>query len=210
VTTEEGVPGPSQRLDRPVAVVPGLAVWLFLVMGSLKGWIHLGIIGVWLGFGLGFVFPLGLWQLRSLGVRLPPVPVYVAAATLGVISLAVGQGATAAVLALPWFATSLAAAGGGLLWLFGSSLLNVRRLLIVAALGYLAFGAAWLMASRLGLRPMGFAPDIVELTAVHFGFAGFAGPLIALATAEALAARSGRLATAALVAGVGVVAAMPG
>jgi YndJ-like protein len=52
----------------------------------------------------------------------------------------------------------------------------------------LAVGGAWLVASRLGWRPMGIQEPIGLLTAVHFHFAGFATAMIAsvtLAFAEA-------------------------
>jgi hypothetical protein len=46
----------------------------------------------------------------------------------------------------------------------------------------LAVGGAWLVASRVGWRPMGIQEPIGLLTAVHFHFAGFATAMIALAT----------------------------
>jgi YndJ-like protein len=46
----------------------------------------------------------------------------------------------------------------------------------------LAVGGAWMMASRLGMRPMGIQEPIGLLTAVHFHFAGFATATIAAAT----------------------------
>lgn len=46
----------------------------------------------------------------------------------------------------------------------------------------LAVGGAWLVASRLGMRPMGIQEPIGLLTAVHFHFAGFATATIAAAT----------------------------
>jgi len=56
----------------------------------------------------------------------------------------------------------------------------------------LAVGGAWLVASRLGWRPMRIQEPIGLLTAVHFHFAGFATAMIAsstLAFAEARFAR---------------------
>ena len=46
----------------------------------------------------------------------------------------------------------------------------------------LAVGGAWLVASRMGMRPMGIQEPIGLLTAVHFHFAGFATAMIAAAT----------------------------
>ncbi len=60
----------------------------------------------------------------------------------------------------------------------------------------LAVGGAWLVASRLGWRPMGIQEPIGLLTAVHCHFAGFATALIAGATlrfAEARFAERDRL-----------------
>ena len=51
---------------------------------------------------------------------------------------------------------------------------------------YLPIGCAWLTASRFGLSPMSFQEPIVLLTAVHFHFAGFAAPLLALAAGTAI------------------------
>ena len=49
---------------------------------------------------------------------------------------------------------------------------------------YLTVGATWLVASRLGLEPVGIGEPIVELTAVHFHYAGFAAALLAARTFE--------------------------
>ncbi len=46
----------------------------------------------------------------------------------------------------------------------------------------LVLGAAWLLISRAGFRPMGFQEPIILLTAVHFHYSGFATALIASAT----------------------------
>jgi hypothetical protein len=53
----------------------------------------------------------------------------------------------------------------------------------------LAVGGAWLVASRLGWRPMGIQEPIGLLTAVHFHFAGFATAMIAGATLRFAEAR---------------------
>jgi YndJ-like protein len=59
----------------------------------------------------------------------------------------------------------------------------------------LVVGGAWLVASRLGWRPLGIQEPIGLLTAVHFHFAGFATAMIAAATlafAEAWMGGGGR------------------
>lgn len=42
---------------------------------------------------------------------------------------------------------------------------------------YLPVGAAWLVAARAGIEPMGFVEPVVTFTANHFHFAGFAAPV---------------------------------
>jgi hypothetical protein len=51
---------------------------------------------------------------------------------------------------------------------------------------YLAVGAAWLFASRLGWHPIGFREPIVLLTAVHFHYAGFAAAVLVRAVGRVL------------------------
>ncbi|MFP3941692.1 MAG: YndJ family transporter [Thermoanaerobaculia bacterium] len=117
------------------------------------------------------------------------------------------QGSLAAALALPWLAVA------GLLALTG--LLRIGRrirsrgvrplapFVADAGLVYLAVGAAWAVADRLGFRPLDFPAIIVVLTAVHFHYAGFVLPVV-----TSLAARRLGGPVAAL-AGIGVIAAVP-
>ncbi|HUG10392.1 MAG TPA: YndJ family transporter, partial [Opitutaceae bacterium] len=42
-----------------------------------------------------------------------------------------------------------------------------------------AVGGAWVAVDRFGLAPLAFSVDIVQLTAVHFHFAGLALPVLA-------------------------------
>jgi hypothetical protein len=46
-------------------------------------------------------------------------------------------------------------------------------------LGYLVIGGLWAMIDRAGLKPLGFDPAVVALTAAHFHFAGFLLPIFA-------------------------------
>ena len=63
----------------------------------------------------------------------------------------------------PWLAAALA-----LVW-------QHRRapLTRFVALAWLPAGALWLLADRLGVRPLGFPSHLVALTAAHFHHAGF-------------------------------------
>ncbi|HKV63224.1 MAG TPA: YndJ family transporter, partial [Candidatus Acidoferrum sp.] len=57
----------------------------------------------------------------------------------------------------------------------------IHRIPLAVAQLDLAVGGAWLVASRLGSRPMGIQEPIGLLTAVHFHYAGFATAMIAAA-----------------------------
>ncbi len=99
-------------------------------------------------------------------------------------ALLADRGGGAGVLALPWLAVAvqlfvLAAIG----WLDRPDF-SPGALARLASPVYLTVGATWLVASRLGLEPVGIGEPIVELTAVHFHFAGFAAALLAARTYE--------------------------
>lgn len=207
--------GARERRDRPGVVpvtggaVPGLVLWTALAAAWAAGLLRPSLIDLLLAFGLLFVVPLGVGQARRLGVHITSAPLVAAAAALGALSLLPEPGVLAGGLAAPWLVACLLMALSGLGSLAAQRSLSPRTLLPVAALAYLAVGAGWLVLSRLGARPLGFSDVIVQLTAVHFHFAGFAAPLVAAATGEALQARFPRLAAAARIGGMGVVAAMP-
>lgn len=92
-----------------------------------------------------------------------------------VVAFVLPTGWTAGVVSLGWFATCALISLAGLLELIETRSLRVLPLVTAAALGYLSVGAAWMVLSRVGVRPLGFEPAIVELTAVHFHYAG-SGP----------------------------------
>ncbi len=102
--------------------------------------------------------------------------VWPAAAALGVATL-LAPGPAAALLAAPWLAISAAVGVAALVSLVRSSHRGgrVRRLAVAVSLGFLAFGAVNAGSFVLGFAPLGFAPVIVLLTAVHFHAAGFVG-----------------------------------
>ncbi len=100
------------------------------------------------------------------------------AAALTGLSFTLDSGATAALLTLPWLTVGTAVA------VVGAARLLSRRHLdptigVDAGLIFLAVGAGWVTISRAGLNPLGFSDAIVQLTAIHFHYAGFALPLVA-------------------------------
>ena len=133
------------------------------------------------------VVPLGLRLIPFSGARaLQVLAVARLAQPLGalaaLIALLLDPGWVAGAVAIGWLIVSAVVALAGLLNLIESRSIAPRHLVPAAASAYLAVGAGWLVIFRLGLRPLGFSRDIIELTGVHFHYAGFAATLIAALT----------------------------
>jgi hypothetical protein len=143
------------------------------------------------------IVPLGLELGRVLGGggpfhelprRLQPV-----GAALAVVALALPPGNRAGLAALGWLLVCVLVAGDGVLKLVfalsknagegarATRVAHAKRVAMGMAGVDLAVGGAWLVASRLGMRPMGIQEPIGLLTAVHFHFAGFATAMIGAA-----------------------------
>ena len=175
--------------------VIGTAVWVLTAVFAATAAVELTLIDVLLLLAPLVVVPVGLIvadQNDSRAVEL----LRLGAAALTVPALIAERGGGAGALAVPWLAVALSlAAGAALHWVrrpdFGPAAL--ARL---ASPVYLTVGATWLVASRLGLEPVGIGEPIVELTAVHFHFAGFAAALLAARTYEVAARVTPRWATA--------------
>jgi hypothetical protein len=82
-------------------------------------------------------------------------------------------------MASTWLLVCAIAALGALAYLIQGRSLQPVRLAPAAAIAFMAFGAVWLVLSRAGIAPLGLSPIVVELTAVHFHFTGFAATLMA-------------------------------
>lgn len=134
------------------------------------------IIDLALGLAVLVVVPLALGLDERRPADRKHLTVVLVAGGLAVVSLLPDEGAFAAGLALPWLAVTVMLA---LRHLFP---LDVRALLrdttAVLPFVYLTVGAGWLVVSRYGGRPLDFDDTIVELTAVHFHYAGFVAPLV--------------------------------
>jgi hypothetical protein len=103
------------------------------------------------------------------------------AALFVLASLLISPGIAAAALALPWFGVGGMTGVQALKTFIPGEFRSLKPACVILSFFYLLVGCAWLLASRLGMTPMGFQEPIVLLTAVHFHFAGFAAPLLALA-----------------------------
>lgn len=93
-------------------------------------------------------------------------------------ALLIDRSAAASLLVVPWLAATALGALAAARWWWPRRK-QPSAAIWAAAAGYLAFGAAWLAADRLGATPAGFVPPFVQLTAVHFHYAGFIAAVIA-------------------------------
>ncbi len=168
------------------AVVGG-AIWIAWALVARPQWTAILLL-----LSPFVLLPLGLRLASSsdtgpetpglrLLARLAPVLAMTAAA-----SFLAEPGVVAALLSLPWLGFTVAVA------LAGVGRLLSRRTLATAGIGadagllFVAVGGGWLAISRAGLNPLGFSDAIVQLTAVHFHYAGFALPIVAGFTASRL------------------------
>lgn len=177
----------------------GAAAWCGIAVAAHFGVARIG--GIELLFLLGplVIAPLGMELGRRLTSPLPAQTareewgtrlfliarvLQPAAAVCGVVALLLPPGRVAGVLACGWMLVCLLMGGAGIVDLFSSWFDTAARLFhmtfFIARID-LVVGGSWLVASRLGLRPMGIQEPIGLLTAVHFHFAGFATAMIAAA-----------------------------
>jgi hypothetical protein len=137
-------------------------------------------LGMELGRGMG-----ACGRLDEIGRRLQPL-----GAGFAVVAMLLPPGRTAGGFAAGWLVVCFFVAGAGMLHLISAAWADAgggaRATLMNFAIDFaridLAVGGAWLVASRLGMRPIGIQEPIGLLTAVHFHFAGFATATIAAAT----------------------------
>jgi hypothetical protein len=162
----------------------GSAVWLAAALAAASGAVELTLIDVLLLLAPLVVVPVGLVVAGG-----APSPLRLAAAALVFPALLADTGGPAGALALPWLAVAVqlfvvAAIG----WLDRPDF-RPAALARLASPVYLTVGATWLVASRLGIEPVGIGEPIVELTAVHFHYAGFAAALLAARISEVAGGR---------------------
>jgi hypothetical protein len=171
----------------------GAVVWAGLAVLARVRVARLGAIELLFLFAPLVIVPLGMELGREIGgggrllewaQRLQPL-----GAGMAVVAMWLPPGRRAGVVALGWMGICALMAGDGVMELVrawtdaGRSSRATRAILAVGRMD-LAVGGAWLVASRLGMRPMGIQEPIGLLTAVHFHFAGFATATIAAATLQ--------------------------
>ncbi|MGI8808832.1 MAG: YndJ family transporter [Acidimicrobiales bacterium] len=195
--------------------IAGAAVWSGLGGAWAIGVGPLTLIDIFLCLALLVVVPMALpLLLADARERWPALlTLEPAAAGAGVLALLIEPGLIAAVLAGPWLLVCATIALGGVIrWSVNRSFapVDIARL---AAKVFLLVGGTWFVISRAGWQPLGLSSDIVELTAVHFHYAGMASSLLSALTLVTLeeapghGVRAGRMAAAAVVVGPPIVAA---
>ena len=164
-------------------------MWAGTAVAARAGIARMGAVELILLFAPLVVVPLGMalgraisgsgWY-ESAASQLQPL-----GAVLAVMAMWLPPGRIAGLAAIGWMLVCGLLAAGGLVELIRPPWLDAdrsaRATLAVAKID-LVVGGAWLVASRLGMRPMGIQEPIGLLTAVHFHFAGFATATIAAAT----------------------------
>ncbi len=192
---EEGQPlrdrtlHPSAGLYARRSALFGTAAWAGLALLARADMVHIGAIELLFLFAPLVIVPLGLELARrvrgsplspQIAFRLPPL-----AAASAVIAICLPPGKAAASVAIGWlFFCSLLGWNGlrALLRAARTRTSDLSHIILAIAELDLVVGGAWLVASRLNIRPMGIQEPIGLLTAVHFHYAGFATATISAAT----------------------------
>ncbi len=97
------------------------------------------------------------------------------AGAVATLSFTIGSGVVAAAMAVPWFGIAATLALNELRAIGYLSLLRRPSAAVLRPLAtwvWMASGAGWLIAHRLGLEPLGFDRGITLLTVAHFHVAG--------------------------------------
>jgi hypothetical protein len=186
--------GPGVVADLRAALL-GSVVWVMTAVAAATGAVELTLIDVLLVLAPLVIVPVGLVVAGRPDGRTATL-LRLAAAAITVPALLADRGGPAGALALPWLGVAVSLAlPPAITWLRRPDL-HPAALARLASPAYLVVGATWLVASRLGLEPVGIGEPTVELTAVHFHFAGFAAALLAARTHEVAARITPRWAAA--------------
>jgi hypothetical protein len=180
-----------------------------MIAGTWSGWPQLGVIELLFLLAPWIVVPLATSLIPALGSSEPPTAqrpavkwITFTAAALATISFFLPTGILAASFAGAWLLVCGFFAQRGLRRLWRHRPHSLSQFCFAAGEAYLIVGGTWLVASRLGLQPVGFQEPIVLLTAVHFHFAGFLSAVLAGLTYERLRETRWRKALGATLAGV--------
>jgi YndJ-like protein len=168
-------------LSKQGPLILGLLAWLVYLLWSFptlpleEDWVKLLLL-----LAPTVFVPLACQQVGLISSQKTNYAIVGAALAL-VLGYIFPKGWLSAALSLPWLGFSLWA-----LWSMRHLISRIFRAdpaerSLASAFLFLPVGAAWAFADRLGMRPLGFDPTIVLLTAAHFHYAGF---LLALGAAH--------------------------
>ncbi len=153
-------------------------------------------------FAAVLLVPLGLALIGApRWIRLAQLP----AALCLAASFAFPKGPAAAGLAAPWALVTLAVAFHGIARLAARRTFEAGELGVDAACGFLLVGGAWALLSRAGVTA-GYPSIIGLLTAVHFHYAGFVLPILAVLAHRRLRTRTSPLPVWGVIAGMPLIA----
>jgi hypothetical protein len=170
----------------PRIAAVGSLVWLLLLVGTFLNTFQLTIFDLlfllapWIGVPLALSFVPAtrdnwLSRINSGAIQYLLFP----GAALTTVSFFLPVGQVAGVLTGLWLLVGVALALDGLDRLTRTRLQSLREFCFAFGEGYAFVGTLWLLASRLGLQPVGFREPIVLLTAVHFHYAGLMAAILA-------------------------------
>lgn len=164
----------------------GGLIWLILLVGVLLNKFRLSIFDL--------LFLLAPWVVVPLVLSLVPAArdnrlsringrviryLLFPGAVLTTTSFFLRDGRTAGALTVLWLFAGISLALEGLMRLIRTRLQSLQEFCFAIGEGYALVGALWLLASRMGLQPVGFREPIVLLTAVHFHYAGLMAAVLA-------------------------------
>lgn len=164
----------------------GGGLWLIIaVAGRFSGKLERSWIELLFLFASLVIVPLVLELTRRLDGRVPAprleklaAGIQLPAALATALSFYSHPSFVSVGLAALWLAFVLLLATERLWRILRTRSRRFDELSALLAFAYLAVGAAWFLASRLGWHPLDFREPIVLLTAVHFHYAGFAAAIL--------------------------------
>lgn len=166
-------PGSGGSLRAPLL---GAAWWSATVAAAGAGLGELTLVDAMTLLAVVVIVPAAIPLHPAAGLRTS------AAATLAGLPVApallIDRGTVAGALAVAWVLAAGFGAFAAARWWWTRET-RVRLIIWPAAAAYLVVGSLWLLADRLDLTPGGFAAPFVQLTAVHFHYAGFASLVLA-------------------------------
>lgn len=177
-------------------VTAGFCAWMVLIAVQEEWSTDLTYIAMLVLFAVFVIVPLGVELTALLEKGAEPSRTerlgrasWFPAALAAVASFLFEAGPIAGGLAAVWFAFCVVWGFAGFLRLFRGGWRELDRACPAVAFLSLPIGGAWLVASRLGLTPLGFHEPIVLLTAAHFHYAGFAAAMLVRPVARLQASR---------------------